>query len=481
MHSYLAVDIGAESGRVVRGTLDGDRLRLDEVGRFPNGMISIHGRLHWNFVRLLEEMRRAFRACPSAPAPESVGVDSWGVDFALLDSEGCLLGNPVHYRDERTAGMMDWVFERVPRREIFERTGIQFISLNTLYQIASLVKNHDPVFRKASCYLGMPDLIHFWLTGTKACEFTHATTTQMLNLKSGDWDRETLETLEVPTNIFPSTVEPGTRLGEHNGVPVVAPACHDTASAVVAIPTTTENYAYLSSGTWSLLGMELDDPLINDNAYAANMTNEGGAEGKYRLLKNLSGLWLEQECRRSWESTESRGLDYYIREAEKATPFTSVIDPDHPSFLAPGDMPSRIREFCDETNQMRPGSTGQMIRVIYESLALKYRIVLEQLIKLTGRTVEYLNVIGGGSQNALLCQMTADSTGVPVIAGPVEATTLGNAIIQMVSLGLLRDVKHAREILAGTLNVVTYYPDEHEGWDDGYQFLIGLMDSKGSQ
>jgi rhamnulokinase len=472
----VAVDLGASSGRVTKVGYDGERFKVEEVHRFSNIPVRVGDSLQWDIKSIWEETTKGIKAASKGAL--SIGVDTWGVDFALLDSEGSLLGNPVHYRDERTTGMMNWVFERVPRREIFERTGIQFISLNTLYQIASLVKNHDPVLKKASCYLGMPDLIHYWLTGAKACELTHATTTQMLNLKRGDWDRETLDAIEIPTNIFPSTVGPGTRLGEHHGVSVVAPACHDTASAVVAVPTTTENHAYLSSGTWSLLGLELDDPLINDDVYDANMTNEGGAEGRYRLLKNLAGLWLEQECRRAWKSTESLGLDYYIREAEKATPFTSIIDPDHPSFLAPGDMPSRIREYCDETHQMRPGSAGQMIRVVYESLALKYRVVLEQLVELTGRTVECLHVIGGGAQNALLCQMTANSTGVNVIAGPVEATTLGNAIIQLISMELIEDVNQAREALAGSLNVVTYHPENHESWDEGYRFLKGLIDTE---
>ena len=475
----VAVDLGASSGRVSKVGYDGKTFNVEEVHRFNNIPIQNGYSLQWDIESIWTEVSRGIVA--ASKGAQSIGVDTWGVDFALLDSEESLLGNPVHYRDERTVGMMDWVFERVPRREIFERTGIQFISLNTLYQISSLVRKDDSILKKASCYLGMPDLLHFWLTGAKACEFTHASTTQMLNLEHGNWDRETLEALGVPMDIFPSIVDPGKRLGKHHGVPVVAPACHDTASAVVAVPATTENYAYLSSGTWSLLGMELDRPLINDLAYAANMTNEGGAEGKVRFLKNSAGLWLEQECRRAWESKESLGLEYYIREAEKADPFTSIIDPDHPSFLAPGDMPSRIREYCHETNQMKPGDAGQMIRVVYESLALKYRVVLEQLIKLTGRTMEYLHVIGGGSQNALLCQMTADSTGIPVIAGPVEATTLGNAIIQMISIGLLEDVKHARGVLAGSLNVETYYPDEHKDWDDGYQFLKGLMESEGQR
>ena len=469
----ISVDLGASSGRVTKVWFDGERFQAKEVHRFQNTPIQVNRTLQWDIQSLWREITTGIDKVTRNAV--SVGVDAWGVDYALLDHDGGLLANPVHYRDTRTVGMMEWVFERVPRRKIFERTGVQFLSLNTLYQLASLIRSDDSLLGVASTYLGIPDLINYWLSGCSCCEFTHATTTQFFNPRTGEWDRETLSEIGFPTEIFPPIVQPGTRIDEFKGIPVIATACHDTASAVVAVPTPTENCAYLSSGTWSLIGVEVKKPLINDASYQANVTNEGGVEGTFRLLKNVMGLWLEQECMKTWsKSGPTFSFEQIIREAKSAQPFHSMINPDDQTFLITGNIPSRIREFCERTGQPTPSTVGQIIRTIYESLALRYRDVLDTLNELTGRRVDHLHVIGGGSRNPLLCQLTADSTGLPVIAGPVEATTLGNAIVQMIALGELDSLKHAREILYLTLETQVYEPVNHERWEEPYKYFKSM-------
>ena len=463
----IAVDLGASSGRVMKVSFDGERFALEQVHRFANIPVTVHGTIYWDVLRMWHEIIEGIRAVAGGAA--SIGVDSWGVDFALLDRNGDLLANPVHYRDRRTDGMLEWVFERVPRRTVFERTGIQIMGINTLYQLASLAASNSPLLDCAATLLTFPNLITYWMTGARVCEFTHVTTTQCYNPVAGDWDRETLAAIGVPTDIFPEIVPPGARLGEFEGIPVLAPACHDTADAVVSVPTTTENYAYLSSGTWSLIGLEVTEPVINDAAYAANVTNEGGLGGTFRLLQNVMGLWLQQECRNTWAAAgRSTTYQELIQEAEAAPPFRSLIDPNDDSFLAPGDMPARIRAYCRRTGQPEPETIGQTIRAIYESLALRYRTVLDTLIGLTGRTVDRLHVIGGGSQNTMLCQMTANAIGRTVIAGPAEATALGNGIVQYLALGDLGSLTQARALLSRTLDLATYEPQDGAAWDEAY-------------
>jgi rhamnulokinase len=463
----IAVDLGASSGRVMKVGFDGERFALEQAHRFTNIPVTVHGTLYWDVLRIWHEITEGIRAVADGAA--SIGVDSWGVDFALLDRDGDLLANPVHYRDSRTDGMLDWVFERVPRRTVFERTGIQVMGINTLYQLASLAAADSPVLDCAATLLTFPNLMTYWMTGARACEFTHVTTTQCYNPVAGDWDRETLAAIGVPTGIFPEIVQPGTRLGAFEGIPVLAPGCHDTADAVAAVPTTTENYAYLSSGTWSLIGLEVTEPVITDASYEANATNEGGLGGTFRLLQNVMGLWLQQECRNTWAAAgRSTTYQELIQEAEAAAPFRSLIDPNDDSFLAPGDMPARIRAYCRRTGQPEPETIGQMIRAIYESLALRYRTVLDTLIGLTGRAVDRLHVIGGGSQNGLLCQMAANAIGRTVIAGPAEATALGNGIVQYLALGDLDSLPQARALLSRTLDLATYEPREVAAWDEAY-------------
>ena len=468
MKHVIAIDLGAESGRVLRVGFDGAAFDFEELHRFPNIPVQAQGTLHWDVLRLWHEITTGLNMAGRDIA--GIGVDTWGVDFALLDRAGNLLSNPAHYRDSRTEGMYDWVFKRVPRRAVFERTGIQFMIINTLYQIASMVRANDPLLEHAATFLPIPDLFNYWLTGEKTAEFSHASTMQIYNPRTADWDFETLRAIGAPTDIFGPVVQPGTRIGAYNGIPVITPTCHDTGSAVVSVPTTTASYAYLSSGTWSLIGLEVSEPFINDTAYAANVTNEGGAYNTFRLLKNVMGLWIAQQCRATWlQQGTDYNYDQLTQEAMAAAPFRSLIDPDDDLFLPPGDMPSRIREFCQRSGQPAPETIGQTMRAVYESLALKYRFALDHLVNLTGRSVDHLHIIGGGMQNKLLNQMTADATERIVITGPVEATALGNAIVQFITLGELNNVAQAREILSQTVGTQTYEPKQAADWQAAYE------------
>lgn len=481
--NVIAIDLGAESGRVMRVNFDGEQLSMETCYRFPNTPVKVRDTLHWDVLRLWHEIQDGLAAAIT-PQSAALGLDTWGIDFALLDRVGNLLANPIHYRDARTTGMMEWVFERVPKRTIFERTGIQFMVINTLYQLASLQAQRSPLLDYASTFLTIPDLFNYWLTGAQVCEFSNATTTQCYNQQIGGWDLETLAALNIPTYIFPPIVPSGVKIGTWGNLPVIAPACHDTGSAVAAVPTQTRNYAYLSSGTWSLIGLELDAALINNASYAANVTNEGGVYGTTRLLKNVMGLWLAQQSRATWEAVgQSYSYAELAQMAEAAPPFSAMIDPDDPSFLEPGDMPARIAAFCNRTNQSSPNSVGGFMRVIYESLALKYRYVLETLGGLTGQPIDCLHIIGGGGQNALLNQMTADAIGLPVITGPVEATALGNALVQWVALGELRDLQQGRELLGRSFPTQTYEPNStHQAlYNEAYARFKALIQQESEQ
>lgn len=473
----IAIDIGAESGRVMQVSYDGRDLHLDEIHRFPNIATQAAGTLYWNPLLLFHEIQEGVKRV--APDAASLGVNTWGVDFALLDRDGRLIANPIHYRDSSSEGMQEWVFEHVPRREIYERTGLQFMVPNTLYRLAYLVKTKSPLLDIAHTYLTIGDLMNYWLCGSKTCEFTHVTTHQIYNPRLKDWDRDLLARISFPTHIFGAIVQPGTRLGSYNDIPVIAPAVHDTASAVAAVPTTTQDYAYLSSGTWSLLGLELPDIVINDAGYAANVTNEGGVDHTWRFLKNIAGMWLVQQSRATWaEQGQSYDYGQLASMAEQATPFTAFIDPDAYDFFPPGDMPSYIRNFCQRTGQAPPEGVAQVVRVIYESLAFKYRYALELLLQASGRSADTVHVIGGGSKNAVLCQMTADATGRRVIAGPSEATALGNAIVQLVSLGEFKNVAEARQLLSKSAGMASYEPRNKSVWDNAYEGFLRVLTVK---
>jgi len=391
------------------------------------------------------------------------------VDFGLLDKDGNLIGNPVHYRDGRTTNMMEAAFARVPKANIFAQTGIQFMSINTLYQMFSLVESQSPQLQIAETLLTAPDLLNYWLTGIKVCEFSNATTTQMFNPATGGWATDLLDKLDIPGHIFPEIVPPGTRLGDCEGIPVIAPACHDTGSAVAAVPTQTNDFAYISSGTWSLVGLEVERPILTAEALAANVTNEGGVYNTYRLLKNVMGLWILQQCRTTWAAAgKSYSYGEMVEMALLTKPFTTIFNPNDPAFLPPGDHPARIRDFCRQTNQPIPETPGEVVRSALESLALAYREVLKRVTAVANQSVSVLHIVGGGTQNELLNQMTADATGLPVVTSPVEATVIGNALVQLISLGEIADLDQARQIVAGMDELKRYEPEDTTVWDEAY-------------
>jgi rhamnulokinase len=466
--TVLTVDLGAESGRVMAVSFNGQQLSARELRRFSNPLTTVSGTTYWDFLHLWREIQAGIEKGKSLQ-PASIGVDTWGVDFALLDRQGRMVSNPVSYRDGRTEGMMEAVFDRVPRPDVFMQTGIQFMRINTLYQLMSLLEQNSPQLEIADTLLMAPDLLNYWLTGVKVSEFSNATTTQMFNPLLGSWALDMLESIGLPTHILPEIVTPGTKLGAFEDVPVIAPACHDTGSAVAAVPTATKNHAYISSGTWSLLGLEVDKPIINEAALVANVTNEGGVYGTYRLLKNITGMWLVQQCRRTWaEEGQAYSYGELVELAREAPSFTAFIDPNNPLFLPAGDHPTWIREYCSNSGQPVPETKGTILRIILESLALKYKQTLEKLQQLSGQHVEVIHIMGGGSQNELLNQMTADATGLPVFAGPIEATVLGNALVQLISLGEIDDLVQGRKIVAQSGEEKFFQPQNSAGWQDAY-------------
>jgi rhamnulokinase len=476
MTHVIAIDLGNESGRVMRAAYDGRRIRAEPVYRFPNHPVMAAGTLNWDVLRLWHEIESGLEAALQSAA-DGIGVASFGVDFGLLDARDQLIANPVHMRDSRTDGMMDWVLARVDKQALFERTGIGFYVINTLYQLAAIKQTSPWQLDAARALLTMPNLINFWLTGEKLSEFTHTTTTQCYDWRRGDWDRTTLDALEISTHMLPPVIQPGTQVGSWRGVPVYAVASHDTGSAVVAVPAETPHFAYISSGTWSLFGIETREPLTNEAALAANITSEGGASGTYRPLKLVMGMWLVQSCRAAWQGQGVPASYARLVAQAKASPaFGALIDPDDSSFFAPGDMPARIRAFCASTGQRPPDTPGATIRCILESLALKYRLVLEQLIAASGQPVAVIHIVGGGARNALLCQMTADATGRLVLAGPVEATVLGNGLVQLMARGELADLAQARELVRASFPVRRYVPRQTAAWEAVYrERFAGLL------
>ena len=486
---YLAVDLGASSGRLVLGRWDGTRFTLQDVHRFPNGPVNVLGHLYTDVLRLWEEVKIGLTRLSSQLAAPlvSIGVDTWGVDYGLLGSAGRLLGNPYHYRDARTNGVMERAFARVPRRQIFAETGIQFLQLNTLFQLYSMVLTDDPQLKMADTLLMLPDLFHYWLTGNKTAEYTIASTSHMLHARERRWATGLLQALGIPTRILPPIVPPGTILGhlrsevmEETGlqgpVSVVAVASHDTASAVAAIPDLDADSVYISSGTWSLMGVETPQPIITEEALTLNFTNEGGVGNTIRFLKNIAGLWLLQECQRQWQREgQTYTWEDLLKLAEQAQPFLSLLDPDAPDFLSPGNMPAIIRAYCQRTGQPQPESVGAVVRCCLESLALKYRLVLESLERLVGRRLGTIRVVGGGSQNYLLCQFTADACERPVVAGPVEATALGNIMIQAIATGRLPDVATGRQAVAASMPRRHFEPRASAAWQDAMARFRGLL------
>jgi rhamnulokinase len=479
-HAYLAFDMGAESGRAVLGSLQADNLTIEELHRFPNEPVQYNGELHWDVPRLWLEMQKGLALATSTRGIKlsGIGVDTWGVDYALLGENGALLENPFHYRDSRTGGVMERVCGVLSRDEIYSQTGIQFMEVNTLYQLCAGFQKTPKLYHSAERLLTIPDLFNFWLTGEASCEFTNATTTQFYNPRQQRWATELLQKLGLPTHFLPPVIQPGTVLGpladsvaSQTGtaaVPVIAPGCHDTGSAFAAVHADQSNF--ISSGTWSLLGTEVTQPVINSVAQRLNFTNEGGVCGTFRLLKNIMGLWLLQGCRREWQS---RGQDCSygeLAERAQAKPaFRSLVDPDHPSFLRFANMPEAISRFCRMTEQPEPEDPAAYTRAILEGLALKYRLVLEALEQLTGKTNREIRLVGGGAKNQLLNQFTADATGRRVLAGPTEATALGNIGMQMLATGAARSLTEVRKVIARSFPPQVYEPRETDKWQEVYK------------
>ena len=489
--NLLAYDLGAESGRAILGKFDGEKLSLVDVHRFTNQPVILPDGLHWDALRLFSEIKHGLglAAQQAEGGLAGLGIDTWGVDFGLLDAQGVLIGNPYHYRDSRTDGMLEQAFKRLPAAEIFDQTGIQFMQLNTLFQLLSMVINQSPALEIASTLLTMPDLFNYWLTGRKACELTIATTTQCYNPRLGVWAWPLLDTMGIPKNLFVDIVAPGSIIGLlSSGVadelslgrlPVIAPASHDTGSAVAAVPASGQDFAWISSGTWSIVGVEAQHPVINAQTLAGSLTNEGGVCGTTRLSKNIMGLWLVQECRRTWaRQGEELSYEELTHLAEQAHPFTAVIDPDSAEFLKHGDMPGRIQAFCRASGQAVPVSKGEIVRSILEGLALKYRWVLERLETILERRLPLIHIVGGGTQNHLLSQFAADATQREVITGPVEATATGNLLMQALALGEIATLGQGRDLVCRSFSVKTFEPEAGQRWDEAYARLLTLPSVK---
>jgi len=472
----LAFDFGASSGRAMLGRYDGEKIELEELHRFSNDPVQVGDTLFWDVLRLFYEIKQGLVKSKSHGPIDSLGIDTWGVDFGLIDERGYLLENPVHYRDVRTQGIMEKVFEIVPKAELYSRTGIQMTYFNTLFQLYALKMLRPEILERTSKMLQTPDLFTYLLTGRKQSERTIASTGQMLNARTGEWDLDLLTRLGLPTDILCPIVKPGTmglplsaaicsELGVQP-IPVVAVASHDTGSAVVAVPAETEDFVYISSGTWSLMGIESKTPLINEKAYEYNFTNEGGYGGTTRFLKTIMGLWLIQESRRQWirEGSEVSFADLE-KEALLCAPFQCLIDPDDDSLATPGDMPSRIKELCKKTGQHVPASRGEVVRCIYESLALKYCVSMKQIEEISGHKYPHLHVVGGGTKDGLLSQFTANATGSHVIAGPIEATALGNMAVQLMAQGVIHTLSEARKVISASFELKHYEPKDREIWD----------------
>lgn len=485
---FLAFDLGAESGRAILGHLESGKVETREISRFANSPIRLLGHLHWNIYGLYEAILKSMVSCFAdvGVTPESLAVDTWGVDFGLLARDGSILGLPFAYRDQRTQGVMEEFFNRLPQGRVYELTGIQFLPFNTLFQLFAMKRESVSSLESASLLLFMPDLFHYLLTGEKTSEFTIASTSQLLDPRRRAWSEEVLEALELPSGFqMPDLLTPGTVIGRLSpelarmtglADTVVTSACgHDTAAAVAAVPATGKNWAYISSGTWSLLGVELENPIIDAHALRSNFTNEGGVEGTIRFLKNITGLWLIQECRREWSQRSPLSYEEITRLAESAAPFRVLLDPDWPGFLNPPSMSEAIQSYCRQTRQPLPRSPAETARSIFESLALKYRLTLDELRSLTGMTVEKIHVIGGGARNTLLSRFTADAAEVPVVAGPAEATALGNILMQALALGYVRSLEEIREVIRRSVNLEVFEPRPSREWDRAYERFGNIL------
>ena len=476
----LAIDFGASSGRAIIGKFDGEKISLEEVHRFSNDPVKVGDTMYWDVLRLFYNIKQGIVNAKLAGGFDSIGIDTWGVDFGLIDEFGCLLENPVHYRDLRTAGLIEECAKTVPNSEFYGATGIQFMELNTVYQLYALKKYRPHILERADRLLFMPDLFGYMLTGKKTTEYSIATTSQMYDIHKKGWATDIIEKLGIPTRLLGEIVPSGTPLGkvrkdicEECGideVDVISVCGHDTQSALTAVPAESEDFAFISSGTWSLFGTELAEPIVNETSLKMNVTNEGGYGSTVGFLKNIIGLWLIQESRRHWNR---HGSDYSYADLEKlalaSEPFKCFIDPDSPEFTPPGNIPQRVRDYCERTGQPVPETVGEVMRCIYESLAMKYRQTLDNLEACTGKSYPAIHVIGGGTKDTLLCQMTASSCARNVIAGPIEATVLGNIAVQLLSCGAIESIEQARKIVKASENTVEYSPVDADAWAEAYE------------
>ncbi len=486
--NMLAIDLGASSGRGIVGALENGKLTLRENHRFSNDPVIVNGRMYWDILRIFYEIKQSItKTVLEKDEVASIGIDTWGVDYALMDEKGKMLANPRHYRDRRTEGIPQLVDQSLSLAELYRVCGIQCLNFNTIFQLVADLKEDPNALARASRVLNIPDLLNYFLTGNMLNEYTILSTGALLDAEKRDYAWGLLDRLNIPRSLFGEVIQPGAIVGallpqvqEETGrcaANVMTVASHDTASAVIAVPTAEEDFIYISSGTWSLMGTELKAPLINDRSRELNLTNEGGALGTIRFLKNIMGLWLIQESRRQWRR---EGKEYSFAEmeawAKECPPLVSLIDPDDASFATPGNMPERVRDFCRRTGQPVPESVGAVVRCIYESLALKYRFTAESIEKLMDKKAKVIHVVGGGTKDRFLSQMTADACGIPVVAGPEEATAIGNLMMQAISLGAVKNLKEARAIVAASFDVKHYQPSpDREMWDEAYAHFCALI------
>ncbi len=485
---FLGFDLGASSGRAMLGILEDEKLELVEIHRFVNQMQRINGHYFWNIFSLFNELKTGLKKCVKEYGiqPESIGIDTWGVDFVHLSKEGLILSLPFAYRDSRTNTSMDDLFQVIPQEEVYAQTGIQFMQFNSLFQLYSMVKDQSSLLEITDSILFMPDALNYLFSGVKKSEFSIASTSQMIVPGTCTWNTGLLEKAGIPTHILNEIILPGTILGniqpevaEETGsksVPVIAVAGHDTGSAIVSVPSALNNFAYISSGTWSLMGIESKQPIVSAQTQQLNFTNEGGVDGTTRFLKNIMGMWLIQEVQRVWED---EGVKYSWTEmvglARKSEPFKFLINPDDTMFLNPRDMVQAVRDFCYQTAQGTPQNHGETIRCIYDSLALKYRYTLEQIGDVSDQLIEVIHIIGGGANNHFLNQLTADATGLPVIAGPTEATAIGNILIQAKALGYVGSLSEIRRIIANSFDLVHFIPSDELDWDEAYNKYLRII------
>lgn len=482
MKKVLAFDFGASSGRAMLGTYADSKIKIDEIHRFENIPVEKEGTLYWDLEAILKEIKTALK---KAGDIDSIAFDTWGVDFGLIGEDGKLLENPVHYRDARTNGIFGYAFGRMPKDRLYERTGNQIMEINTLFQLASLIRDGSEKLNRAKCLLMMPDLFNYLLSGVKSTEISIASTTQMMDTVQRRWSDEILESFGIP-RILTDIHETGTVVGTLSDeicselgigkAKIISVASHDTQSAIASVPACEKDFIYVSCGTWSLFGTEIARPIINEKSAAYNLTNEIGTENTYDFMKNIIGLWLIQESRRQWKR---EGRDYSYAELEKlaldCAPLKCFIDPDAPEFVAPGDIPGRVREFCRRTGQYVPQSVGEVMRCIYESIAMKYHAAYDEIKDCTGKAYDAIHIVGGGTKDGLLCQMTANSCGCIVYAGPVEATVLGNVAVQLIALGEIDSVTEARRIISGSEKILEFTPIGHQIWNEKYSIFKNII------